>query len=45
MKKKPRLQDTNYERNYVYNFHFHLIWVTKYRQLVFATPKLVSLLI
>ncbi|MGN8833757.1 IS200/IS605 family transposase, partial [Selenomonas montiformis] len=29
MKKKERVPDAIYERGYVYNFHFHLIWVTK----------------
>ena len=27
-------------RGYVYNFHFHLIWTTKYRNKVFVTPEL-----
>jgi len=31
-----------HERVYVYNFHFHLVWVTKYRHEAFTTPKLVS---
>lgn len=31
MKRKERIPDAIYERGYVYNFHFHLIWVTKYR--------------
>lgn len=31
-----------YERGYVYNFHYHLIWVTKYRREVFITPELVQ---
>ncbi|AKP64286.1 transposase family protein a [Levilactobacillus koreensis JCM 16448] len=31
-----------HERGYVYNFHFHLIWVTKYRHEAFTTPKLVA---
>jgi len=31
-----------YERGYVYNFHFHLIWCTKYRNPVFSTPELVK---
>jgi len=31
-----------HERGYVYNFHFHLVWVTKYRHEAFTTPKLVS---
>lgn len=42
MKKKPRVEGAIYERNYVYNFHYHLIWVTKYRQQVFTTPELVD---
>ena len=29
-----------YERNYIYNFHYHLIWVTKYRNQAFTTPEL-----
>ena len=41
-KEKPRLDGAIYERNYVYNFHFHLIWVTKYRQPVFTTPALID---
>lgn len=40
MKKKERIQGACYERNYIYNFHYHLIWVTKYRQEVFTTPEL-----
>jgi putative transposase len=39
---KHRLNDAIYERNYVYNFHYHLIWVTKYRHSVFDTPELVN---
>lgn len=31
-----------HERGYDYNFHFHLVWVTKYRHEVFTTPKLVA---
>ena len=41
-KKKQHLADTIYERHYVYNSHFHLIWVTKYRNQVFITPQLVN---
>ena len=37
-----RIPDAIYERGYVYNFHFHLIWVTKYRKAIFTTPSLVS---
>ncbi len=28
-----------HERVYVYNFHFHLVWVTKYRHEAFTMPK------
>ena len=42
MKKKERVPDAIYERGYVYNFHFHLIWVTKYRCPAFTTPELVQ---
>jgi len=31
-----------HERGYVYNFHFHLVWVTQHRQAAFTTPKLVA---
>lgn len=37
-----KLNDTVYEHNYVYNFHFHLVWVTKYRHATFTTPALVK---
>lgn len=40
MKKKERVEGAVYGRNYVYNFHYHLIWVTKYRQQAFSTPEL-----
>ncbi|MCR4893304.1 MAG: IS200/IS605 family transposase [Eubacteriales bacterium] len=36
------IEGANYERGYVYNFHFHLIWATKYRKKVFTTPELVQ---
>ena len=36
------LDDAVYARGYVYNFHFHLIWVTKYRNATFTTPALVN---
>lgn len=42
MQPKERIKDAVYERNYVYNFHFHLIWVTKYRNEAFTTPELVN---
>ncbi|WP_407894924.1 IS200/IS605 family transposase [Lacticaseibacillus sp. N501-2] len=40
--KEGNLGGAIHERNYVYNFHFHLIWVTKYRNPAFTTPKLVN---
>ncbi|MBU9790414.1 IS200/IS605 family transposase [Lentilactobacillus sp. G22-6] len=40
--KKQRLDEAIYERNYVYNFHFHLIWVTKNRHPAFTTSQLVT---
>lgn len=42
MQRKERIEGARYERNYVYNFHYHLIWVTKYRQKIFTTPELVE---
>lgn len=42
MQKKKRIPGAVHERNYIYNFHFHLIWVTKYRNPAFTTPELVS---
>ena len=40
MKRKPRIDGAVYERTCVYNFHFHLIWVTKYRHEIFVTTEL-----
>lgn len=37
-----KIEGAIYERGYVYNFHFHLIWVTKYRRTIFETPNLVT---
>lgn len=31
-----------HERGYVYNFHYHLVWATKYRREIFTTPELVA---
>lgn len=42
MQRKERIEGAIYERNYIYNFHFHLIWVTKYRNAAFTTPELVD---
>lgn len=40
MRRKEKIDSAIYERSYIYNFHFHLIWVTKYRKPVFTTPVL-----
>ena len=40
MKQKSRIEGAVYERNYVYNFHFHLVWATKYRNKIFDTQEL-----
>lgn len=37
---KEKIKDAIYTRRYIYNFHFHLIWVTKYRHKTFVTKKL-----
>ena len=42
MSSKDKISDAIYERNYVYNFHFHLVWCTKYRKPVFTNSKLVE---
>lgn len=42
MQKKERIPGAKHERNYVYNFHYHLIWVTKYRKPIFTTNALSS---
>ncbi|WP_424320864.1 IS200/IS605 family transposase [Lacticaseibacillus chiayiensis] len=39
---KEKNQDAVYTRRYIYNFHYHLIWVTKYRHQTFVTRKLVD---
>ena len=36
------LKDAVYTQRYVYNFHFHLIWTTKYKNQIFNANKLVS---
>lgn len=30
------------ERGYVYNFHFHIVWVTKYRKSIFTSKQYIS---
>ena len=42
MRKKKRISGAVYTQSYVYNFHFHLIWTTKYRRDLFTTPELVD---
>lgn len=37
---KEKIKDTIYTRRYIYNFHYHLIWVTKYRNQTFTTEVL-----
>lgn len=37
-----KIKDAIYARGYVYNFHFHLIWCTKYRHATFTTKALVN---
>lgn len=34
---KEKIKDAIYTRRYIYNFHYHLIWVTKYRNQTFTT--------
>ena len=37
---KEKIKDAVYTRRYIYNFHYHLIWVTKYRHKTFVTDQL-----
>ena len=37
---KQKLTKATYTRRYVYNAHYHFIWVTKYRHQIFTTKKL-----
>ena len=39
---KEKIQDAVYTSRYIYNFHYHLIWVTKYRHQTFSTKELVD---
>ena len=39
-RKIEKIKDAVYGRGYVYNIHYHLIWVTKYRRECFTTPEL-----
>ena len=42
MKRKERIEGAVYEQHYIYNLHYHLIWVTKYRKPVFTDDALVQ---
>lgn len=37
---KEKIKEAIYTRRYIYNFHYHLIWVTKYRNQTFTTEAL-----
>ena len=37
---KEEIRDAVYTRRYIYNFHYHLIWVTKYCNKTFVTEQL-----
>ena len=37
---KEKIKDAVYTRRYIYNFHYHLIWMTKYRHKTFVTDQL-----
>ena len=37
---KEKTKDVIYTRRYIYNFHYYLIWVTKYRNQTFTTEVL-----
>ena len=39
---KEKIQSAVYTHRFVYNFHYHLIWVTKYRHQTFSTKELVD---
>ena len=39
---KEKIKDAVYTRRYIYNFHYHLIWVTKYRNKTFTTDALAN---
>ena len=36
---KEKIQDAIYTRHYIYNFHYHLIWVIKYSPQNFTNKK------
>ena len=37
-----KIEDANYQRGYVYNVNYHLIWTTKYRRECFTTTALIE---
>ncbi|WP_318766541.1 IS200/IS605 family transposase [Lactiplantibacillus carotarum] len=37
-----KINEAVYTRRYIYNFHYHLIWVTKYRHPTFNTKNLIA---
>lgn len=39
---KEKVEGAIYTKRYVYNFHYHLIWTTKYRRKTFNTKALVD---
>ena len=39
---KEKIQSAVYTHRFVYNFHYYLIWVTKYRHQTFSTKELVD---
>ena len=38
--KRDKIKDAGYEKHYVYNAHYHLIWCTKYRNPIFTNQNL-----
>jgi len=38
--KRDKIKDAGYEKHYVYNAHYHLIWCTKYRNQIFTDTAL-----
>lgn len=38
--KRDKIKDAGYEKHYVYNMHYHLIWCTKYHNQIFTNTGL-----
>lgn len=36
---RQKLEQATYTRRYVYNAHYHFVWVTKYRHQIFTTDE------